>query len=232
MISLWTPTDFPWTPTNLPLFRKKDIWVAKLSFWKLEIGHWLCWCDPGLWGWSAGGSSQGNLFCCKTLTHNPHFPLTYHCLSPQCKNWIQNWRTASALGCLTWRLSWRASTSSSSFSQWNSPSVDCWMLNVLQVIGVTADRQMDTSVWFLHENAGDVHAHPWPQAQVHGCYHPHQITIFITRLSSLFRAGRLEFSPRRTSLRAYQPSASRSLMSTSSTPTRQLASSSSTTRRT
>ena len=39
----------------------RSIWAAKLTFWKLERGQRLCWCDPGLWGWSAGGSSQGDL---------------------------------------------------------------------------------------------------------------------------------------------------------------------------
>ena len=38
----------------------RSIWVAKLSFWKLERGLRLCWCDPGLWEWSAGRSSQGH----------------------------------------------------------------------------------------------------------------------------------------------------------------------------
>ena len=36
-------------------------WAVKLTFWKLERGQRLCWCDSGLWGWSAGGSSQGDL---------------------------------------------------------------------------------------------------------------------------------------------------------------------------
>ena len=39
----------------------RSIWAAKLTFWKLERGQRLCWCDSGLWGWSAGGSSQGDL---------------------------------------------------------------------------------------------------------------------------------------------------------------------------
>ena len=28
------------------------IWVAKFRFWKLDRGQRLCWCAPGLWGWS------------------------------------------------------------------------------------------------------------------------------------------------------------------------------------
>ena len=39
----------------------RSLWAAKLTFWKLERGQRLCWCDSGLWGWSAGGSSQGDL---------------------------------------------------------------------------------------------------------------------------------------------------------------------------
>ena len=35
--------------------------MTKLSFWKVERGQQLCWWYPGLWGWSAGGSSQGDL---------------------------------------------------------------------------------------------------------------------------------------------------------------------------
>ena len=30
-------------------------------FWKLERGQRLCWCDSGLWGWPAGGSTQGDI---------------------------------------------------------------------------------------------------------------------------------------------------------------------------
>ena len=42
-------------------WNSRPIWVTKLSFWKFERGQQLCWCDPGVWGWSAGGSSQGDL---------------------------------------------------------------------------------------------------------------------------------------------------------------------------
>ena len=42
-------------------WKSRPIWVTKLSFWKFERGQQLCWCDPGVWGWSAGGSSQGDL---------------------------------------------------------------------------------------------------------------------------------------------------------------------------
>ena len=31
--------------------------------WKLERWQWLHWCDPSLWGWSAGGGTQGDLGC-------------------------------------------------------------------------------------------------------------------------------------------------------------------------
>jgi len=30
-------------------------------FWKLEKEQWLCWCHSGLWGWSAGCNTQGDL---------------------------------------------------------------------------------------------------------------------------------------------------------------------------
>ena len=42
-------------------WNSRPIWVTKLSFWKFERGQQLCWCDPGVWGWSAGGSAQGYL---------------------------------------------------------------------------------------------------------------------------------------------------------------------------
>ena len=42
-------------------WKSRPIWVTKLSFWKFERGQQLCWCDPGVWGWSAGGSAQGYL---------------------------------------------------------------------------------------------------------------------------------------------------------------------------
>ena len=31
---------------------------SKGELWKLDRGQQLCWCDPGLWGWSVDGRSQ------------------------------------------------------------------------------------------------------------------------------------------------------------------------------
>ena len=42
-------------------WNSRPIWVTKLSTWKFERGQQLYWCDPGVWGWSAGGSAQGYL---------------------------------------------------------------------------------------------------------------------------------------------------------------------------
>ena len=34
---------------------------GKGELWRFEQQWRLCWCDPGLWGWSTGWSSQGDL---------------------------------------------------------------------------------------------------------------------------------------------------------------------------
>ena len=50
------------------------------AFWKSNRGQGLLWCDPGLRGWSTGGSSQGHLGCLKSilLRQNKHsHPLIY-----------------------------------------------------------------------------------------------------------------------------------------------------------
>ena len=83
--------------------------------------------------------------------------------------------------------------------------------------------------WFLPEEVGRVHAHPWIQVQVHDQHYSTKMIPFITRLR--FRAGRLVFSPRRTCPQVSPTSPSWFWTSTSSTLTRQLASSSSMTRR-
>ena len=83
--------------------------------------------------------------------------------------------------------------------------------------------------WFLPEEVGRVHAHPWLQVQVHDQHYSTKMIPFITRLR--FRAGRLVFSPRRTCPQVSPTSPSWFWTSTSSTLTRQLASSSSMTRR-
>lgn len=83
--------------------------------------------------------------------------------------------------------------------------------------------------WFLPEEVGRVHAHLWIQVQVHDQHYYTKMIPFITRLR--FRAGRLVFSPRRTCPQVSPTSLSWFWTSTSSTLTRQLASSSSMTRR-
>ena len=50
--------------------------------------------------------------------------------------------------------------------------------------------------WFLLEEVGCVHAHPWLQGQVHHQRYSPKMTSFITRL--IFRTGRIVFSSRRT----------------------------------
>ena len=35
--------------------------------WTSERRKRLCWCDSGLWGWSAGGGTQGNFGCFKSF---------------------------------------------------------------------------------------------------------------------------------------------------------------------
>ena len=82
--NIWTcsETNFSTTYCNFSTFRvsfiiqtapeQQNVWktlpsVERLPgqhqncIWKLERGHWLCWCNPCLWGWPAGGSSQGDL---------------------------------------------------------------------------------------------------------------------------------------------------------------------------
>ena len=48
----------------------------KNFLWKSERRQWLCWCDPGLWGWPLGGSSQGDLGNLQSRNKHPH-PLIY-----------------------------------------------------------------------------------------------------------------------------------------------------------
>ena len=38
--------------------------------WKLERRKQLYWCDPGVWGWSAGGGTQSDLGCFQSLFQN------------------------------------------------------------------------------------------------------------------------------------------------------------------
>ena len=55
--------------------KNESNWQCQQRLWKSNRGQGLLWCDPGLRGWSTGGSSQGHLGC---LRQNKHFhPLIY-----------------------------------------------------------------------------------------------------------------------------------------------------------
>ena len=66
---------------HLKSIRVKNVWEAlppmeRLSkqcqecIWKLEAKPWLCWYDPGLWGWPTDWGSQSNTCCIKSVLPN------------------------------------------------------------------------------------------------------------------------------------------------------------------
>ena len=60
--------------------KNESNWQCQQRLWKSNRGQGLLWCDPGLRGWSTGGSSQGHLGCLKSilLRQNKHsHPLIY-----------------------------------------------------------------------------------------------------------------------------------------------------------
>ena len=69
---------------------------GKGELWRFEQQWRLCWCDPGLWGWSTGWSSQGD-------AQLPHFPpvvlqsTTRRCWAAWDRMWSTSWgKTATA----------------------------------------------------------------------------------------------------------------------------------------
>ena len=69
---------------------------GKGELWRFEQQWRLCWCDPGLWGWSTGWSSQGD-------AQLPHFPpvvlqsTTRRCWAAWDQMWSTSWgKTATA----------------------------------------------------------------------------------------------------------------------------------------
>ncbi len=92
------------------------IWVAKFRFWKLDRGQRLCWCAPGLWGWSVeevhkfilvGRYWLISYLTCTTTSFNAinkhkysHF--TFGGRGGRClrKSWNQSWTWSTPIGLL------------------------------------------------------------------------------------------------------------------------------------
>ena len=96
---------------------------GKGELWRFEQQQRLCWCDPGLWGWLTGWSSQGDLgwkvlfhFISQSSSHQqlargcrsvdaqlPHVPpvvlqsITIMCWAAWDRMWSTSWgKTATA----------------------------------------------------------------------------------------------------------------------------------------
>ena len=91
--------------------KNESNWQCQQCLWKSNQGQGLLWCDPGLRGWSTGGSSQGHLGCLKSilLRQNKHsHPLIYMrgMKSDDLFEQFQRWFLARTLVALTLWKTW------------------------------------------------------------------------------------------------------------------------------